>query len=539
MSRRKNIECTLCTEKKIANDIIICPHCSVEICEPCFQYGLTMDLQDPICIYCKKGLNIEFILANNDTLWCKKVFLDYYSNLLLEKEKNKLMDSVPKFRMVLELRSLKKEVNSLLTNKKIETSVKQLKLEKKEFDKKSKELIFERNKKKYDLNEQIKVLENKIYDSRINKKKETENKISYITKCPIESCKGFINNKYTCEMCDISLCKACLMIRETDHTCIRENIESAEMIMKDSKPCPNCYIPIFKLSGCNQMFCTNCHVVFDWISLKIDKGPVHNQHFFDYLAKMNNVGDQARLENNACGHIRELYPRISFYTRNSWIHHLFLLNQEIEADLINEYKGLIKDNFEDYRIKYLCDEINEKSWKIRIMNDTIHNESIRSYIEIFEMFLTVSSDIIRRICYEYDELLAKKRRTIKQIIKDVFENLDLYNKLNEQIILDKLVISFNNYIYQLTKNDAIILIDAYLENKESFFSNDFEIFNELNINIFYSKEIFENINSKYKIIKQEFINHFKKDLNDTYQTFGKDLNKNAYAILHRHLYTDF
>ena len=178
MSRRKNIECTLCTEKKIANDIIICPHCSVEICEPCFQYGLTMEIQDPICIYCKKGLNIEFILANNDTLWCKKVFLDYYSNLLLEKEKNKLMDSVPKFRMVLELRSLKKEVISLFTNKKIETSVKQLKLEKKEFDEKSKELIFERNKKKYDLNEQIKVLENKIYDSRINKKKETENKIS-------------------------------------------------------------------------------------------------------------------------------------------------------------------------------------------------------------------------------------------------------------------------------------------------------------------------------------------------------------------------
>ena len=90
----KRIECTLCTEKKKPNDIIICPHCSVEICEPCFQYGLTMDIQDPVCIYCKKSLNIEFILANNDTKWCKEVFLDYYSNLLLEKEKNKLMDSV-------------------------------------------------------------------------------------------------------------------------------------------------------------------------------------------------------------------------------------------------------------------------------------------------------------------------------------------------------------------------------------------------------------------------------------------------------------
>ena len=244
------------------------------------------------------------------------------------------------------------------------------------------------------------------------------------------------------------------------------------------------------------------------------------------------------MENNACGHIRELYPRISFYTNLSWIHHLFLLNQEIEGDLINEYKGLFKDNFEDYRIKYLFDEISEKSWKMRIMNDTIHNETIRSYIEIMEMFLTVSSDIIRRICYEYDELLAEKRRKTKQIIKEFFEKLG-NKELNVQEILDLLVISFNEYTYQLTKNDAIELIDIYLENKENFFSNDFQIFDDLNINIFYSKEIFYDINSKYKIIKQEFINHFKKDLNDTHQIFGKDLNKNAYTILHRHLYTDF
>ena len=69
---KKKIKCTLCTEKKIANDIIICPHCSVEICEPCFQYGLTMEIQDPLCIYCKKGLNIEFILANLESVKSEK-----------------------------------------------------------------------------------------------------------------------------------------------------------------------------------------------------------------------------------------------------------------------------------------------------------------------------------------------------------------------------------------------------------------------------------------------------------------------------------
>ena len=39
----------------------------VEICEKCHQYSITMELQNPICVYCKKPLSIEFILSNNTT----------------------------------------------------------------------------------------------------------------------------------------------------------------------------------------------------------------------------------------------------------------------------------------------------------------------------------------------------------------------------------------------------------------------------------------------------------------------------------------
>ena len=55
-------ECSLCTEKIIDNDRIICPHCSIEICESCFQYSITMEEKDPSCIYCKNPISIEFIL---------------------------------------------------------------------------------------------------------------------------------------------------------------------------------------------------------------------------------------------------------------------------------------------------------------------------------------------------------------------------------------------------------------------------------------------------------------------------------------------
>ena len=37
----------------------------------------------------------------------------------------------------------------------------------------------------------------------------------------------------------------------------------------------------------------------------------------------------------------------------------------------------------------------------------------------------------------------------------------------------------------------------------------------MNINIFYSRHIFDDINSKYKKIKNKFVKHFKNDLEDT------------------------
>ena len=69
-----NYECSLCTDKICDNDRIICPHCGVEICEPCFQYSITMELQDPVCIYCKKGLSLEFIYQIILHIGVKKYF---------------------------------------------------------------------------------------------------------------------------------------------------------------------------------------------------------------------------------------------------------------------------------------------------------------------------------------------------------------------------------------------------------------------------------------------------------------------------------
>ena len=515
-------ECTLCTESMIDNDRIICPHCSIEICEPCFQYGITMELQNPVCIYCKKPLSLEFILSNNATYWCEKIFLDYYSNLLLEKEKNKIMDTIPKFKIHVEIDNLKKERNNLLTNKKIMNLLKKKGLSKEDLENTYENHIYTRNKQKETLTTKIEKLEKSLNI----KQKEKKEKISYITKCPKDNCKGFINSKYFCEICDTKICKACFMITNQDHTCSRHDIESAEMIKKDSKPCPGCYIPIFKISGCNQMFCTNCNTVFHWETLQIDKGPVHNQHYFDYLSELKNSSEQSRLDNVACGTIEEIYTNIDRKIMISWLQHTYTKTQEINTIKIPELREIFKDNFEKYRIQYLYGNISEKSWKQKIMKDTIHNEAYYSYIEIFEMFVTVCSDLIRKVCFEIDEIIIKKEKEAKNIIIDFFKNnSDSFDILFElKTYLKDKDFKMNDYSIQ-------ILLESHLKSKNHWNNIDLtepNIFDKINISITIDIiDIKNEFNNDYLNFKR----HFDKCLRITSQIFGIEL-KQKYNVLY-------
>ena len=66
-----------------------------------------MDLKNPCCIYCKKSLSLEFVLENNDTNWCKTIFIPFFENLCLEKEKSYLIDTMPKYKKMVEIREIK------------------------------------------------------------------------------------------------------------------------------------------------------------------------------------------------------------------------------------------------------------------------------------------------------------------------------------------------------------------------------------------------------------------------------------------------
>jgi hypothetical protein len=60
------------------------------------------------------------------------------------------------------------------------------------------------------------------------------------------------------------------------------------VVMQETKPCPQCRVPIQKSEGCDQMWCTRCHTAFDWSSLRVlPSSQIHNPHLVSFQSQVD------------------------------------------------------------------------------------------------------------------------------------------------------------------------------------------------------------------------------------------------------------
>ena len=155
------------------------------------------------------------------------------------------------------------------------------------------------------------------------------------------------------------------------------------------------------------MFCTNCKVVFDWTTLQIENGSVHNEHYFDWIASTNN--GNIDIEEIACGDIETIYRIMiqSDYINGPYhgsqqtiFRELYQFNRECNGEHIVAYELKIKNKFNLYRIEYLDNKLTIEKWKKKIAVDNIYNEKIDSIIKILRMYVAVTSDLFRLYAYK-------------------------------------------------------------------------------------------------------------------------------------------
>jgi len=134
-----------------------------------------------------------------------------------------------------------------------------------------------------------KVNAKKLLIHRIKNGEDTEKeRKKFIMPCPADNCRGYLSSQYKCELCKLFTCPDCFEVigysKDEPHECKEDNIKSAELIKKETKGCPKCGVRIFKIEGCDQMWCTECKVAFSWNTGKIVvNGNIHNPHYYKYL----------------------------------------------------------------------------------------------------------------------------------------------------------------------------------------------------------------------------------------------------------------
>jgi hypothetical protein len=130
--------------------------------------------------------------------------------------------------------------------------------------------------------------------AKLERRPEKTERKKFVMPCVSETCRGFLSTQYKCEICKLYTCPDCFEIigpsKEVPHTCTEEAKASATLIRQETRACPTCGIRISKISGCDQMWCTECHTAFSWRTGQIETGVVHNPHFYQYQRQAKEEG---------------------------------------------------------------------------------------------------------------------------------------------------------------------------------------------------------------------------------------------------------
>ena len=236
-------------------------------------------------------------------------------------------------------------------------------------------------------------------------KETTEDKQKFIKKCPVEDCRGFLSQAWKCGTCQSYVCSKCRVVKgareDEEHICDPDAVATAKLLQEDTKPCPNCAIPIFKISGCSQMFCVECHTAFDWNSGRIDTGVIHNPHFYQ-LQRDRNGGVAPRvpgdIPHGGCGGMPwHDTVRLVLNQRNqtfiNW-QHCHRLVEHIRQTMMYRYPVRIgmADN-SDLRIGFLLKEIDEDNWIRQLRIRQKKSEKDRAIHQLLELVMISLTDI--------------------------------------------------------------------------------------------------------------------------------------------------
>ena len=439
--------CPCCTEEltKSVRKRIECPYCKAFACMQCQQTYLVTTVHSAHCMFCKVGWNEDFLRDSFTKTWLKSVYSVTECNQLYEREKSLM----PQTQLLIErenyvnhfedtqylllyhqtsrLKDLLTEIYTI--NERNTLDIRHLHT-----------LIQNWNALSHTIHADFGERLDELFpptttggSSSVEQKEK--HRSQFIKPCPQDGCRGFLSSRWQCGLCDTKVCKDCHAINSDEHKCNLDDIATAQFISKDSKNCPKCGVSIFRIEGCSQMFCTHCHTAFDWKSLQIINGGIHNPHYFEWINRGGNAN--ANNTNHQCGAMPESYEVASaIRNRFSTVGVNIILNFMRSVLHIHQFVNPIHNTDNEYlRIKFLRQIITEESFKQQCYTRFTKQRMQLNKNAIYDMLYNAAATIITLIpnrynaCWTDPEWIRKECKKLEETVREQINELaKYYNK---------------------------------------------------------------------------------------------------------------
>lgn len=382
------MDCDICCETINGNNKrVTCGFCEASSCAKCTERYLLEIHDDPHCMHCRKAWDRDVLAGLLTRTFLNTKYKKYRKATLIDREKSLLPQTQP-------------DVDAELANREREKVRRQLNAEKTE-------LIRRLN----DIRNAVVDLDHGGEVQKIEGAGGTTTR-----KCPVENCRGFLNRTWSCGICETRTCRDCNEPMKDDHVCDPNDVETMNLLRKDSKPCPCCGTMITKIDGCDQMWCTlpSCHTAFSWRTGKKVFGVIHNPHFIQFAAA--NGTAERNPQDIPCGGLPDIYAffnRVQTFDTRSRDRRATdghkALAAAITAVLPRVIHGIrhlihveeahysdtnVRDRNTDLRVRYLLNEMDDKAFANAVMRREVECQKRRAFHDIVVMTMHTGSDIV-------------------------------------------------------------------------------------------------------------------------------------------------
>ena len=234
-----------------------------------------------------------------------------------------------------------------------------------------------------------------------------QEKRQFVRACPYADCKGFLSTVWKCGVCENWTCPTCHEgkgpDKDAEHTCNPDNVATAELLSRDSRNCPKCAAMIFKINGCDQMYCTQCHTAFSWRTGRVETGTIHNPHYYEYQRANGTL--QRNPGDIPCGGFPDWHQVSRYITRASifWtqVANTHRSYGHCQWALIPRYATNANDN-RDLRIKFMIGDIDEDEFKRKIQQREKARQRKTDIRQVIEMYCAVLVDLFQKYVGDQD-----------------------------------------------------------------------------------------------------------------------------------------